>query len=51
MARYLKAKWLPLECSRDKELREFPALKSMFLSRAQCGIVDSERLSGAMVSI
>ena len=46
MARYVKTRWLSLERCCDKELREFPTLKSMFLSRVQGGLLDNGRLSG-----
>ena len=38
--------WLSLDPCCDKELRKFPGLKSMFLSRVQGGLVNNGRLSG-----
>ena len=46
MVRYVKTRRLSLECCREKELRKFPALKSMFLSRVQEGFADNGRFSG-----
>lgn len=51
MTRYVKTRWLSLERFCDKGLHKFSALKLMFLSRVQVGLVDNGRLSGTMVSI
>lgn len=51
MTRYVKTRWLSLERFCDKGLHKFSALKLMFLSRVQVGLVDNGRLSGTMVGI
>ena len=38
--RYVKTRWLSLEQCCDKEVRKFPALKSMFLSRVEKEVID-----------
>ena len=41
--RYVKTRWLSLEKCCDKEIRKFPALRSMFLSRTHGGMEDDGR--------
>ena len=38
--KYVKTQWLPLEQCCSKEIKKFPALKSMFLSRVEKEVID-----------
>ena len=40
IVRYIKTRWLSLEHCCNKEVKKFPALKSMFLSRAEKETID-----------